>query len=348
MVKEFEFPIRPLPDDLDGSIWKKINSKTKPVGALGALEDMALKISRIQHTLAPKLNSPVIALFAGDHGIAKSGMVNPYPQEVTSQMVLNFLEGGAAINVLARQVGIEVRVIDSGVNCDFSEQESLIDAKMGKGTNDYRHQKAMDIETAEEAISIGGKIVSEFAQRGTNIVGFGEMGIGNTSSAALIMSALCGIPVSKCVGKGTGADGDFLKQKTETLKEVSRFHGLSSDDSPTKILAAYGGFEIAQMVGGILSAASNKMIILVDGFISSAAFLLASKINPLVSQYAIFTHLSEEQGHRRLLHYLDASPLLNLGMRLGEGTGCAAAYPLLKMSVAFMNEMASFETASVS
>ena len=348
MVEKDIFSIFPVSKNLDGAIWDKINRKIKPVGALGKLEYLAYRMASIQQSLEPVLAKPQIVLFAGDHGIAKSGLVNPYPKEVTYQMVLNFLNGRAAINVLSEEQGIAVKIVDAGVDHIFNPGYCLIDAKMGFGTKDYRFQKAMTKEACNQAISKGAEIAAKIADEKTNIIGFGEMGIGNSSSAALIMSALCDFPIQECVGRGAGADDAFLLQKTETLKKVISYHGLTKDNPPIETLTTYGGFEIAQMVGGILCAASKGMIILIDGFISTVAILVASRINPLVVDHAIFTHRSEELGHAKLLGFLEAKPILDLGMRLGEGTGCAVAYPLLRMATAFLNKMASFDDVEVS
>ncbi len=348
MKNNHSWSVSPVPRELDKAIWDKLNLKTKPPGSLGKLEHLAHQISSIQNTLEPALKVPVVLVFAGDHGIAQSGLVNPYPQEVTHQMVLNFLSKGAAINALSQVSGMDVIVVDSGVKYEFDSKLPLIHAKMGAGTADYRTLPAMNLETCHRALEKGAEIVSKLIDKGTNVIGFGEMGIGNTSSASLIMSTLCDIPLSDCVGKGTGAVGDFLIQKLKTLQSVQEFHQLGSKDDAVSVLATFGGFEIAQMVGGMLEAASKKCVILVDGFISTAAFLIAKTMESHIMDYAIFTHHSLELGHTKALDFLGADPLLNLQMRLGEGTGCAASYPLLEMSISMMNDMASFDSAGVS
>lgn len=348
MTENFDVTIVPPDASQDALIWDKLNLKTKPQGSLGRLEYLAFQIARIQETLSPELRNPVVLVFAGDHGIAQSGLVNPYPQEVTHQMVLNFLAGGAAINAMSKTAGMDVIVVDAGVNHSFDPIPSLIDAKIDFGTADYRSRPAMSLEKCQEAMHKGAEIVADVISSGTNVIGFGEMGIGNTSSASLIMSAICDIPLAECVGKGTGATGDLLDEKLRTLQEAQTFHGLTSATDVDKTLATFGGFEIAQMVGGMLQAASQKCMVLVDGFISTAAYLVANKMKPSVKEYAVFTHQSEELGHTKVLAYLEEEPLLQLQMRLGEGTGCAASYPLLKMAVAILNNMASFESAGVS
>jgi len=338
---------------LQSELQHKINNKTKPVGALGRLEEVALRIGLIQQSVNPQISQPHIIVFAGDHGIAQTGLVNPYPQQVTAQMVLNFLQGGAAINVFCRQHHITLKVVDAGVNNDFDPAlygPHFMDAKIGYETNNYLDEQAMSREAVLRAIDKGKEIVRNIAATGCNCIGFGEMGIANTSSAALIMSAVTGIPVEQCTGRGTGVNDEQFKTKTATLKKVYEKHqpGAGNEQSPINILQCFGGFEIAMMTGAYLQAAEQRMIIVVDGFIAGAALLLTRAINANVHTYCIFAHTSQEQGHEKMLRYLDAEPLLNLQMRLGEGTGAALAIPLIQSAVNFMNEMASFESAGVS
>ena len=336
-----------------------IDNKTKPVGALGRLEEIALRIGMIQGTLHPQLHRPTIVVFAGDHGIATTGLVNPYPQSVTAQMVLNFLTGGAAINVFCRQHHIGLTVVDAGVNFDFDTElfpGRLISRKIAHGTRNYLESPAMGASEATKALETGKQVVTDIYASGCNCIGFGEMGIANTSSAALIMSFVTGIPVEECTGRGTGASDEQLLQKKDTLRKVYERHlpaisipnsGSGSPDAVT-ILQCVGGFEIAMMTGAFLKAAELRMVTLVDGFITTAAYLLAREINPAVQDFCFFSHTSGESGHAALLDYLGARPLLNLGMRLGEGTGAAMAYPLLQSAIHFLREMASFESAGVS
>jgi nicotinate-nucleotide--dimethylbenzimidazole phosphoribosyltransferase len=340
------FNITPVNKDIAAALQHKIDNKTKPLGSLGQLEKVALQIGAIQQTLSPVLKHPAIVVFAGDHGIAREG-VSPFPQEVTYQMVFNFLQGGAGINVFARQNGIQIKVVDAGVNFDFNQHPELIHAKVGMGTKSYLHEPAMTRAECEETIDKGAAIVKEIQQSGCNVIGFGEMGISNTSSAAIIMSLLCDIPLEQCIGRGTGLDDEGLIRKRVILAEAMVRHN-SIEKTPLNILSTFGGFEIAMMCGAMLQAASDGMIILVDGFITSAALLIASKINAHVLDYCIFTHQSNEQGHYLMLAHLKAVPLLSLGMRLGEGTGAAVAYPVIQAAVNFLNEMASFESAGVS
>ncbi|BDS11187.1 nicotinate-nucleotide--dimethylbenzimidazole phosphoribosyltransferase [Aureispira anguillae] len=323
----------------------KIDSKTKPLGALGTLEALALKIGNVQQTISPVLKHPTIVVFAGDHGVAKEG-VSAYPPSVTHQMVLNFLNEGAAINVFCKQHNIALKIVDAGVNFDFPEHPLLISAKVGHGTQSFLKNKAMSSEQLQDCLNHGRRIVDKLSASGCNTIGFGEMGIANTSASALIMSTICQLPLEECVGRGTGVDDEQLQQKIRILKEAQKNH--PNLNNAYEVLQSFGGFEIAQICGAMLAAYEQQMLILVDGFIATNAFLVAKTINPKIQDNAVFCHLSDEHGHKNLLNYLEAEPLLKLGMRLGEGTGCAVAYPLLESAVTFLNEMASFESAGVS
>lgn len=340
-----QFEIPPVSRVLEAALRHKIDQKTKPLGALGKLEQIAVEVGLIQNTLAPTLNKPIIMVFAGDHGIVKEG-VSPYPQEVTMQMVMNFLNGGAAINIFSRQHGIRLRVVDAGVNHQFSPHPELVDAKIDYGTRNFLVEPAMTEAQCVAAIHRGALLVKQESMNGCNTIGFGEMGIGNTSSATLIMSQLCGVPVAECVGRGTGLDDAGLAHKRQVLEQAASHHAGNLE--PLDVLATFGGFEIAMMTGAMLQAAQSGMVLLIDGFIVSAALLVAVKICPTVLDYCVFSHRSNEAGHQRLLEYLKAEPLMGLDMRLGEGTGAAVAYPLLVSAVNFLNEMASFESAGVS
>jgi nicotinate-nucleotide--dimethylbenzimidazole phosphoribosyltransferase len=327
---------------------QKIDQKTKPLGALGTLETIALQIGVVQNTLTPTIAKPHIVVFAADHGIAAEGKVNPYPQAVTAQMVLNFVNGGAAINVFCKQNNIGLTVVDAGVNVDFDKDLSIIHAKVKKGTANYTMGWAMSEEEMDIAFERAEKIVHNIYKQGCNTIGFGEMGIGNTSSASLIMHHYLGLPVSECVGRGTGANDEQLKTKIEVLQDCSELYQLTNAELTSQgLVCRVGGFEIAMMVAAFLKAVELKMIIVVDGFIATAAFLVAQKINGTIMENAIFAHTSGEQGHQKMLEHLQVKPLLNLGMRLGEGTGAALAMPLLQSACAFVNEMSSFESAGV-
>ncbi|NJB83943.1 nicotinate-nucleotide--dimethylbenzimidazole phosphoribosyltransferase [Wenyingzhuangia aestuarii] len=332
-------------DNIQSELQHKINTKTKPMGSLGVLETIALKIGEIQKTTTPILSKPTIIVFAGDHGIVNVEPVSPFPQEVTSQMVFNFLQGGAAINVFCKQNNIHLKVVDAGVNFDFNGVPNLIHAKINKGTKNYCNEPAMSIADCNQAILKGKELVTKQFTEGTNVIGFGEMGIGNTSSAALLMSAFTQFPIQECVGKGTDTTSVRLRAKTAILNKARNNHQLS--DNPIEILATFGGYEIAMMTGAFLQAAKLGMVILVDGFIVTSALLAAQAINKSVLNNCIYSHCSNEQGHAKMLDFLKADTVLNLGLRLGEGTGAALAYPIVQASVNFLNQMASFESTEI-
>ena len=338
------FTIPPRSSALAPSLQHKIDQKTKPLGSLGQLETLALQIGLIQNTLSPTLNRPCILVFAGDHGIVDAG-VSAYPQTVTAQMVGNFLNGGAAISVLARQHGIKLLIVDAGVNADLPAHPDLMSAKVGKGTQNYLLEPAMSADECLTAIQRGAELVRLCHDQGTNVIGFGEMGIGNTSSAALLMHCLTGIPLSECIGRGTGGDEEQFRHKIAVLQQVVQQH--PNIRFAAEALTTFGGFEIAMMTGAYLQAAESQMLIVVDGFIATAALLAACQWYPDVLDYCVFSHVSNEQGHKALLTHLNARTLLDLDMRLGEGSGIAVAYPLIQSAVAFLNEMASFDEAGV-
>lgn len=360
-----DFVIAPLATTLKTALQTKIDQKTKPLGALGQLETLALQIGLCQNSLTPCLTKPSILIFAGDHGIVTAG-VSAYPQSVTAQMVANFLAGGAAISVFAKQHSLNLLVVDAGVNANLEAHPQLINAKIAKGTQNFLTQPAMSSDECLKAIQTGANLVTQQQATGCNCIGFGEMGIGNTSSAALLMHTLTGLPLAQCVGRGTGLDDEQLAHKVIVLQQALQQNvgwgevrtprkprgdcwGSQSSPQPTALnaLATFGGFEIAMMVGAYLQAAQSGMIILVDGFIASSALLVASCLYPAVLDYCIFSHVSNEQGHQTLLSYFNATALLNLNLRLGEGSGIALAYPLLQSAVLFLNEMASFAEAGV-
>ena len=353
-MKYPEFTIDAPDRSITTELQQAIDRKTKPVGSLGRLEQIALKMGLIQQSVAPVLKNPHILVFAGDHGIADEG-VSAYPKEVTRQMVLNFLSGGAAINVFTRQHDIGLTIVDAGVYHDFSHDFGAMDhpgfrsEKIGMGTKNFLQQPAMSREECIRAVETGGRLTEELFQSGTNIIGFGEMGIGNTSAASLLTAALTGASMADCVGRGTGLDDAGLKRKTDILERaLKKMNGFTTERAnPTEVLQYAGGFEMAMMCGAMLKAAELKMAFLVDGFIATSVFLCACRWYPSVVNYAFFCHLSGEKGHKRLLEEFDEQPLLDLEMRLGEGSGCAVAYPLIESAVLFLNEMASFDEAGV-
>ncbi|MFA7292515.1 MAG: nicotinate-nucleotide--dimethylbenzimidazole phosphoribosyltransferase [Rhodocyclaceae bacterium] len=337
---------------LAAALQHKIDFKTKPQGALGQLERLALQVGLIQQTLTPSLEAPHIAVFAGDHGAAKAG-VSAFPQDVTWQMVENFLAGGAAINVFARANGLGLKIVDAGVAHDFGPRDGLVDAKVAPGTRNYIEEAAMTPAERDTAIARGAALARELAASGCKVLGFGEMGIGNTAAASLITHYLTGTPLDECIGRGTGLDDPGLTRKRALLKQAAERAGLPADakgssEHAQAVLAEFGGFEIAMMAGAMLGAAEAGMVLLIDGFIVGSAFLVAARIEPNILPYAVFCHRSAEPGHQAQLKALDAEPLIDLGLRLGEGTGAALAWPLVKAAAAFLNEMASFESAGVS
>ncbi len=340
-----KFDIQSVNSNLTEKLIHKINTKTKPVGSLGKLEQIAQKIGEIQCSLSPQLHNPAILVCAGDHGITNEG-VSPYPPEVTFQMVMNFLSGGAAINVFTRQNNIKLLLADTGVNFDFEKNPDLMDVKVAKGTGNFAVEKAMTKAQCEKAMNNGADIVKGLHKTGTNIIGFGEMGIGNTTSAAALLCAYTKCTGVQAAGAGTGLDEAGVKRKANVIDKAIQFHGAI--ESPFEVLETFGGFEIATIVGAMLQAAEFKMVIMVDGFIITSALLAAYHINKNILDYCIFSHKSHEKGHELMLNYLKAEPILDIQMRLGEGTGTAVAFPIIQSAVQFLNEMSSFEGAGVS
>lgn len=325
----------------------KLDHKTKPLGSLGRLESLARQLGLILGTESPRLEQAQLLVFAGDHGLAAQG-VSAYPSDVTWQMVQNFLNGGAAVNAIARQVGLNLTVVDCGVRHDFAPHPRLIDKKVAYGTADSSVQPAMTPAQCQQALAHGREVVQSLPG---NAVLLGEMGIGNTSAAALLLARLAGQPIADCTGAGTGLDVAGVAHKTAVLRQVLQRHQAAT--APLDALAAFGGFEIATMVGAALQAALERRVLVVDGFISSSAVLVAQALQPWVLQRCVLAHCSDEHGHALMLahlmpHYWDSRPLLDLGLRLGEGSGAALAWPLLQSACRVLGEMASFEAANVS
>lgn len=346
------------------NIDEKINNKTKPLGALGQLEDLARQLAQIQQSPSQRssrietrieINKPVMLVFAADHGIAANG-ISIAPSDVTQQMVLNFLNGGAAINCFSTALGWQMKVIDAGMlspvsdNARKSASNMLIEQPTGQGTADFSKQAAMTQTQAEQALAMGANIAAQHIAQGSNVLAFGEMGIGNTSSASALLSLICGLSPQRTTGKGTGITDEQLGKKIQliedALERVNKVHGTKAF-TPQTALMEVGGFEIAQIVGAILETAKAGKSILVDGFIVSVAALIAVRIAPRARDYMLFAHCSAEHAHQQVLAQLDARPLLSLGLRLGEGTGAALALPLLQAAASFYNDMATFESAGV-
>ena len=335
--------ITPIADAaLQARLLHKIDHKTKPLGALGRLESLALQIGLIQRSEELIFEAPQILVFAADHGIAAEG-VSAYPQAVTVQMVGNMLAGGAAINVFARQHGFALSVVDAGVAAELADDGQLLKRKIAWGTNNICNAPAMSLEQAGQALQAGMALVQE---RPGNVIAFGEMGIANSSCAALLLARLAGLSLDTVVGRGTGLNDAQLAHKQAVLARALRQH--ADVHQPLQVLAALGGFEIAMMAGAMLQAASERRVVLVDGFIAGAAALVAHALVPQVLDYLVFCHHSAERGHGLLLTHLQARPLLELGLRLGEGTGALLSWPLLQSAALFLNQMASFDSAGVS
>lgn len=319
---------------------------TKPPESLGRLEEIANRVSGIQQTLCPVIATPRIVVFAADHGVCAEG-VSPYPQEVTAQMVLNFLRGGAAINALARAGGIKLKVVDVGVATPLPPSSELISRRAAPGTRNFCAQAAMTDAEMNAALQAGIELAGDSATAGCDLLGFGEMGIGNTTAASAIAAALTRQPIDAVIGRGTGADDPCMARKRSAIQTALALHA-DHLESPLGILRCVGGLEIAAMCGFCLGAASRRVPVVMDGFIATAAAALAVELCPAVSGYLFASHRSTEPGHTRLLAILEQQPLLDLGMRLGEGTGAALAMKLIQAAVAAFTQMATFATAGVS
>jgi nicotinate-nucleotide--dimethylbenzimidazole phosphoribosyltransferase len=319
-----------------------IDHKTKPLGSLGRLESLAVRIGTILGTASPLLVDPQMLICAADHGLAARG-VSAYPSDVTWQMVENFLAGGAAVSVLARQHGLTLTVVDCGVAHDFAPRAGLSMMKIAPGTADASVGPAMSAAQRDEALANGRALLGGLSG---NVLMLGEMGIGNTSSASLLLARLAGVPLAECVGAGTGLDAEGIGRKRAVLEGVLALHRDAV--APLDALAAFGGFEIATLVGAVLQAAAERRVILVDGFITTSAVMVAAALAPKVLQRCVFAHKSGERGHGAMLAHLGAEPLLDMGLRLGEGSGAALAWPMLVSACGVLNEMASFEAAGVS
>jgi nicotinate-nucleotide--dimethylbenzimidazole phosphoribosyltransferase len=329
---------------------RSLDRLTKPLGSLGLLEPLAAQVCAIQSNLLPQIRHPVALVFAADHGVATRG-VSAYPSAVTLQMVANFLRGGAAISVLARLQDMSLWIVDAGVDGDCGAHPRLIDAKIRRGTRDFVDGPAMTLAECRESLRRGRAALEQVCEHSnahehSNAVVFGEMGIGNTASAALLMHAISGYALSDCVGRGTGLDDAGLTRKRAILAAAVARCAPPSD--AVELLAEFGGFEIAMLVGAILAAAARRMLVVIDGFTVTVAAAVAARIEPAVLQYCVFGHVSAEFGHNALLRHLGVRPLLDFGMRLGEGSGAALALSTVRAALALFTEMATFEAAGVS
>ncbi len=322
------------------------NQLTKPTGSMGRLEELSIDIAGMTGMIAPELKKRSVFLMAADHGIAREG-VSPYPTEVTPQMVMNFLNHGAAINVLTKQSRSDVVIVDIGVNYDFPDLPGLVRRKVAKGTANMLHEEAMTTDQAEEAIQIGMDVLNQAADNGLQMAATGEMGIGNTTSAAAITAVLCGKQPAEVTGRGTGLDDAGLARKVAIIEQVLK-NRIPDVNDPMDILCKIGGLEIAGMAGVTIAAASRRIPLVMDGLISTAAAALADALVPGVRNYLIAGHRSPEIGHKYLLEKLGKYPLLQLDMRVGEGTGAALAFQLVDAANNILRDMATFQSAGIS
>lgn len=325
---------------------KRQDQLTKPQGSLGRLEELSIQLAGMTARVRPRFESMAVIVGAGDHGICAEG-VSAFPSEVTPQMVANFLAGGAAINVLSRQAGARVVVVDFGVAADLGHAPGLVHAKVAPGTQNFARGMAMTREQAVEAILAGAAVLDAEARQALDLVAVGEMGIGNTTPASALTAALTGQPVAKVTGRGTGISDEALVHKIEVIEQALAFHQLKTED-PLGVLAAVGGFEIAGLAGVMLAAAARRIPIVLDGFITGSAALVAARLAPTVTDYMVASHVSVECGHAVILDDLGLVALFNFDLRLGEGSGAALALPMIRSAAAILDEMATFDEAGVS
>ncbi len=343
-----QFKVIPVDRSMQGAIQEKIDNLNKPKGSLGRLEELAMQVCLIQQSLEPSLAHPCHLLLGGDHGIEREG-VSVSPREVTWQQMINFTRGGGGVNMFCRQHGFKLRIVDVGVDYDFSGVSGMIDRKIARGTKNFLYEPAMSEEEFDRAIQIGSDLVDDCVAEGCRVLSIGEMGIGNTSPSSIWMSLFGDIPLKDCIGAGAGLNNDGIRHKYEVLsKALSRHQSyLSPLTSHLLPLRIFGGFEMIAAIGAMLRAAELHLIILIDGFIMTACALGAIRLYPASQDYMIFTHCGDEAGHKMMLDIVDAKPLLHLGLRLGEGTGALCAFPIVDSAVRMMNEMNNFDNAKI-
>ena len=374
----YEFHIKPVCRNMQTEIQDKIDNLNKPKGSLGRLEELAMQVCLVQQTLSPSLAHPCHLLLGGDHGIEREG-VSVSPREVTWQQMINFTRGGGGVNMFCRQHGFKLRIVDVGVDYDFSSVPSIIDRKIARGTRNFLYEPAMSEEEFNRAISIGSDLVDDCLAEGCRVLSIGEMGIANTSPSSIWMSLFGNIPLKDCIGAGAGLASEGIRHKYEVLaKAVERFKVKSEElrvknennkqgsegnsdsslftlhsslstlrSSLDEVIRYFGGFEMVAAIGAMLRAAEQHVLILVDGFIMTACAIAAIRLYPAAQDYMIFTHCGDESGHKRMLDIVGAKPLLNLGLRLGEGTGALCAFPIVDSAVRMMNEMNNFQNAKI-
>jgi nicotinate-nucleotide--dimethylbenzimidazole phosphoribosyltransferase len=340
------FAIQPIDRSLESAIQEKIDNLNKPKGALGRLEEIAMQVCLIQQSLTPSLAHPCHLLFGGDHGIEREG-VSVSPREVTWQQMINFTRGGGGVNMFCRQHGFKLRIVDVGVDYDFSGLP-IIDKKIAYGTKNFLYEPAMSEAEFEQAIQVGCELVDECIAEGCKVLCIGEMGIANTSPSSIWMSLFGHIPLADCIGAGAGLDKPGIQHKYEVLsKALEHYRNQEPQPTPITPLRYFGGFEMIATIGAMLRAAEQHLIILIDGFIMTACAAAAIRLYPAAKDYMIFTHCGDESGHKRMLDMVGAKPLLHLGLRLGEGTGALCTYPLIDSAVRMINEMNNFDNARI-
>ncbi len=341
------FHIQAPEEAIRPAIQSKIDNLNKPKGSLGRLETLAMQICLVQQTLTPSLAHPCHLLLGGDHGIEREG-VSVSPREVTWQQMVNFTKGGGGVNMFCRQHGFHLRIVDVGVDHDLSQIPDILNRKIAPGTRNFLHEPAMSPSEYDRAISVGIELVDACHTEGCRVLCIGEMGIANTSPSSIWMSLFCHIPLAECIGAGSGLNSTGVTHKGRVLTQaLEHFNEQMPTPSAEDIIRYFGGFEMVVAIGAMLRAAELKMLILVDGFIMTACALAACQLYPAAQDYMIFGHCGDESGHRRMLDFLHAEPILSLGLRLGEGTGALCAFPIVDSAVRMMNEMNNFDNANI-
>ena len=325
------------------AVQQKIDNLNKPKGSLGRLEELAMQLCLVQQTLSPKLSRPCHLLLGGDHGIEREG-VSVSPREVTWQQMVNFTHGGGGVNMFCRQHGFKLHIVDVGVDYDLSSVPGIIHQKIARGTRNFRYEAAMNDDEFNRTLEVGVSLVDNCYSEGCNMVSIGEMGIANTSPSSIWMHRFCHIPLQECIGAGAGLDNAGIRHKYEILSEAD---ANCPATSVADVIRYFGGFEMVAAIGAMLRAAELHLIILIDGFIMTACALAATQLYPAAQDYMIFTHCGDESGHRRMLDSMGAKALLNLGLRLGEGTGALCAFPIVDSACRMINEMNNFKDAEI-
>jgi nicotinate-nucleotide--dimethylbenzimidazole phosphoribosyltransferase len=341
------FNIQSVDQTIKPKIQAKIDNLNKPKGSLGRLEQLAMQICLIQQSLEPSLAHPCHLLLGGDHGIEREG-VSVSPRCVTWQQMINFTHGGGGVNMFCRQHGFKLRIVDVGVDYDLSAVDGIIDRKIARGTRNFLHEPAMTEQEFDCAIQIGSDLVDDCISEGCQVLSIGEMGIANTSPSSIWMHLFTGIPLDECIGAGAGLDAPGIRHKYEVLSNaLANYQANTHHPTPITHIRHFGGYEMIAAIGAMLKAAEKHLVILIDGFIMTACALAAIQLYPAAKDYMIFTHCGDESGHKRMLDAMGANALLNLGLRLGEGTGALCAFPIVDSAVRMMNEMNNFDNARI-